>query len=158
MLAIVSLYSLKEKKITKFRVIDVPGYGNCLFEAVGRSVGISADNLRTQTVDFMKTTEKLHGIDIRDWIAWNAEAQATSYIEKMSRPGTWGGGIELAIMSTMLRKPIVVFSKEHTGSAKRIAEFLPDECTAHELESTGVIAVLYVGSSHYMQLQWITDE
>lgn len=142
-------------KITRFRVVDVPGYGNCLFEAVGRSVGISADALRDQTVAFMKEKNTLHNIDIQDWITWNAEAQASSYIERMSRSGTWGGGIELAIMSTMLKKPIVVFSKDGDNGAKKIAEFLPDKCANEEIQGFGVIAVLYVGSSHYMQLQWI---
>ena len=127
-----------------FSIIDVPAYGNCLFEAVGRSVGKDAYQLRKDACAFMENeANTLHGEKITDWIAWNAEAPYSQYISEMKREGTWGGGIELAVLSTLLEKAIVVYER----SGKRIAEFLPDK-----KENMGAIMILWVHKMHYMQI------
>ena len=127
-----------------FSILDVPAYGNCLFEAVGRSVGIEASQLRKDACAFMENgSNTLHGEKITDWIAWNAEAPNETYIREMKRDGTWGGGIELAILATLLEKAIVVYEK----SGKRIAEFLPDK-----KDNLGAIMILWVHKMHYMQI------
>ena len=143
----------------KFRVKDVPGSGNCLFEAVGRTAGTDAGSLRQATVDWMRMPQqRLHGEDLGLWIANASEvplgADAIgSYTARMQNAGVWGGGIELAVMATLLQRPILVYASETAdpSRASRIAEFLPD-APEDVMKSLPAICILYVGRAHYMQL------
>lgn len=144
----------------KFRVKDVPGSGNCLFEAVGRSADISASDLRQKTVDWMRLpNQHLHGENLSMWIQNGAPEivqgadPIDSYTKYMQRSGTWGGGIELAVLATMLHRPILVYASEsrEPNVASRIAEFLPD-ASQDQLNMLPAICILYVGRAHYMQL------
>jgi hypothetical protein len=142
-----------------FKVRDVPGAGNCLFEAVGRNIGIDAGLLRQTVVDFMKKeSQKLHGEDLKDWIQRSTDVPLDekdpieSYIRYIEKQGTWGGGLELSILSVLLARPILVYSIEkNNSSAERIAEFYPER-TEEEIKALEPVCILYVGRSHYMQL------
>lgn len=135
----------------KFRIQDVPPHGNCLFESVGRTIGIDAAELRSKTIQWMLRPDcKLHGESMSSWIEWNSGSSLKQYCEKMARNGEWGGGIELAVMSSMTSHAIVVYSKENGQStAKRIAEFLPD---IENVKEAPAICVMYVNRNHYMQM------
>lgn len=143
----------------KFQVKDVPGAGNCLFEAVGRSVGTDASELRQMVVQWLtKPNQTLHGEQVAMWIQngsdipLDANNPVASYVDHMSRQGTWGGGIELAVLSTLLQRPIVVFACDsNPNNATRVAEFLPD-VAPDTLAQLPAVCVLYVGRAHYMQL------
>jgi len=144
----------------RFRVKDVPGAGNCLFEAVGRSVGVDAPALRQQCVEWMQVpNQRLHGEDLALWISTGSEVALSasnpvaSYVAHMKRSGTWGGGIELAVLATLLHRPILVYAAESTDPSKasRVAEFLPDG-PKQEVDRLPVVCILYVGRAHYMQL------
>lgn len=140
-------------------MIDVPGSGNCLFEAVGRNVGVDAGNLRRATVDWMRVPlQRLHGEDLALWIANASEVPLgsdaiASYTARMEKSGVWGGGIELAVMATVLHRPILVYAGETVdpSRATRIAEFLPD-AEQDVVNALPAICILYVGRAHYMQL------
>jgi hypothetical protein len=142
-----------------FKIKDVPGAGDCLFEAVGRSIGVDAFILRQNVVDFMKReNQKLHGEDLKDWIIRSTDVPLDeskplqSYMNYIQRRGTWGGGLELSILSVLLQRPILVYSIEKSpDKAERIAEFHP-ELKEEEITSLQPICILYVGRSHYMQL------
>ena len=132
-----------------FQVQDVPAVGNCLFESVGRTVGSTAAELRAAAVAWMRLPEQmLHGEQVANWILWNGNMSLEAYTENMAKDGVWGGGIELAVLSSLLQRPILVYER-HDKSLKRIAEFLPDNMDPQPLP---VICILYVGRSHYMQL------
>lgn len=144
----------------RFRVKDVPGAGNCLFEAVGRGVKIDAGELRALAVEWMLVpAQKLHGEDLALWIQNGAEIQLSStdpvgsYVAHMRRSGVWGGGIELAVLATLLHRPILVYASESSdpNKASRVAEFLPDG-PRNEIERLPAVCILYVGRAHYMQL------
>lgn len=131
---------------------DVPGAGNCLFEAVGRTVAVSAAELRAAACAWMVSADaRLHDTPMRDWIQWNAGVPVGDYVARMARSGEWGGGIELAVLSTLLRRPILVYERAG-ASVRRIAEFLPDGVAADDVRGLPVVCVLYVGRAHYMQL------
>lgn len=144
----------------RFRVKDVPGAGNCLFEAVGRTAGVDASTLRQLAVDWMQVpNQRLHGEDLAMWISngsdvpLNAENPVASYVSHMKRAGTWGGGIELAVLATMLHRPILVFATDarDPSKASRVAEFLPDG-PRDAVDRLPAVCILYVGRAHYMQL------
>jgi len=144
----------------KFRVQDVPGTGNCLFEAVGRTAQIDAAVLRRATVAWMRVPmQRLHGEELALWISNASEVTLgpdaiASYTSRMEKSGVWGGGIELAVMATLLHRPILVHASETVdpSRATRIAEFLPDDASQEVLLSLPAICILYVGRAHYMQL------
>jgi hypothetical protein len=144
----------------RFRVRDVPGAGNCLFEAVGRTAGVEASVLRQLAVDWMQVpNQKLHGEDLALWVSTGAEIPLSpanpiaSYVTHMKRAGTWGGGIELAVLATLLHRPILVYAAESSDPSKgtRVAEFLPDG-PQDEIKKLPAVCILYVGRAHYMQL------
>lgn len=137
-----------------FDVEDVPGDGNCMFHSVGRAVGVSAAELREGAVQWMRADKQmLHGELVSEWIQWNGNMHLEAYTRQMERSGTWGGGIELAVLSTLLRRPILVYARERPGAAQRIAEFLPDLPQGVDVNKLPVICILYVGRSHYMSLK-----
>ena len=130
----------------------MPGDGNCLFHSVAMSIGSDAASLRKAVIDWMLVPNQvLHGEKVAEWITWNGAPSLEAYASSMSRSGTWGGGIELAVMASILRKPVLVFANEATG-ARRIAEFLPDVEAGVDVKALPTVCVLYVGRSHYMNL------
>lgn len=138
----------------QFKVKDVPGAGNCLFEAVGRTIQIEASQLRQYVVDYIhQPNQTLYKEPLEMWIK-NSDIPSQTvqeYIEYIQRQGTWGGGMELAILSTILKRPILVYAIEkNPNEANQIAEFLPDQI--QDYQNLIPICILYVGRSHYMQL------
>jgi len=141
----------------RFKIRDVPGDGNCLFHSVAMSIDSNAADLRAAVIEWMlRPDQMLHGEKVSEWITWNGNATLREYASSMARSGTWGGGIELAVMASILQRPILVFANDATGS-RRIAEFLPD-AEGVDIRSLPALCILYVGRSHYMNLQPIKVE
>jgi len=125
----------------QFIVKDVPGNGNCLFEAIGRSLGVPAADLRELVVSFLKIPgQTLKKEPITAWVT-----DLDDYIKKISRNGFWGGGIEMGIIAQIFHRRILVYTRDHKNG-KLLAEYIPDN------EYFKGINVLYVGGNHYMQL------
>ncbi len=135
-------------------VQDVPGQGNCLFEAIGRSANISASILRSAAVQWMLVPNRtLHGEKMENWVEWNTGQSLHQYASTISRDGEWGSGIELAVLSSLLKCAILVYEKHNnTQQAVKISEFLPDGTDEKSKGALPTLAVLYVNRSHYMQL------
>ena len=128
---------------------DVPHDGNCLFSAVGNSVGLSAQNLRAYLKEwYSKEGRTINGETIENWVKWNFNVPLPLYIHAMSQDGYWGGAQELSSLANALGIAIIVFESGGGNGAKRIAEFIPDE----KKERLQAISVLWVGKNHYMQL------
>jgi hypothetical protein len=116
------------------------------------SIGSNAADLRRAVIDWMRKPDQiLHGEKVTEWILWNGNKSLDEYAALMSQSGTWGGGIELAVMACILAKPILVFANEAAG-AKRIAEFLPDIAPEIDVKTLPAVCILYVGRAHYMNL------
>lgn len=128
---------------------EVPGDGSCLFHSLGRHVGARGDTLRAQVVDVLRRYPDLHIQDtrLRDWTAWYAEAPIDQYVRHIARPGTWGGALEMAVLSRLYRRPIHVYEPTpgFTG-CRRISTFCVDDARG------GPMRLLYMGRSHYMPL------
>lgn len=138
----------------KFIVKNVPAIGNCLFEAVGRSIDVTAKDLRQKTVQWMiQPNQTLFGDSFQIWLD---EIPIQKYANDMAREGTWGGGIELAIIAKLIHRPIIVFASNTPDVAKanRIAEFIPDtENNIELIEDMIPVCIFYVGGAHYMQIE-----
>ena len=129
-------------------VQDVPYDGNCLFSAVGNSVGQTARDLRRQVVEWCSVPGRtINEVAIHDWVQWNFNMPLDRYLQIMSTNGVWGGAQELAVLSNMLGLAIIVFQGQ--PKASRIMEVLPDNA---DLSTLRAVCILWVGKSHYMRL------
>jgi hypothetical protein len=129
-------------------VEDVPHDGNCLFSAVGSSIGESAARLRQHVIQWCRVPDRrINGVAIRDWVQWNFDMPLDRYLDIMSRNGEWGGAQEMAVLSNMLSLAIIVFQGQ--PKASRILEVLPDGA---DLNTLRAVCILWVGKSHYMRL------
>lgn len=128
----------------KFHVRDVPAFGNCLFESIGRSCDIGAVNLREIVVSFLKIpNQKLHDEPLMTWI----EGDLDDYIKMISKNGAWGSGLEISILANVLHRRIIVYAPGSKGlqECKIIAEFYPKNTFFKDVH------ILFIGN-HYMQL------
>jgi hypothetical protein len=135
----------------KWKVYDVPGDGNCLFSALGKSLDISASNLRHIAVQWAKTPgQKMNGELVENWIEWNFGVSSQQYLNHISTEGIWGGANEMSFLSNALNIIICVYEKSSTHSSKAIKkyEFTPDTKNSN----TRSVCVLYTGGNHYMQV------
>lgn len=135
----------------KWKLYDVPGDGNCLFSAIGKSIGISAKQLREMAVAWAyKPGQKMNGELVEHWIEWNFGVSAHQYLSHLSREGVWGGANEMSFISNALNIIICVYEKSNPGSsqATKKYEFIPDT----KNEQTRAVCVLYTGGNHYMQI------
>lgn len=137
-----------------FAVIeDVPGDGDCLFHAVGKSFQINGRELRKLTITYIKSFihRKLHDQTIKSWIEMES-SNSEHYLRKLEN-GMWGGGIELSIMSSMLNVPIIIYEKKMDKCIK-MTEFFPD-CTLPSLKIVPVkcVTILYLNKNHYAILK-----
>ena len=135
----------------KWKVYDVPGDGNCLFSAIGKSLGISASQLRQIAVQWASVPgQKMNGELIENWIEWNFGVSQKQYLNHISTEGIWGGANEMSFLSNALNIIICVYEKSQTHSSQAIKkyEFTPDEKNSN----TRAVCVLYTGGNHYMQV------
>lgn len=140
-----------EEKVFTWKVHDVPGDGNCLFSALGKSLGSSAQQLRKTAVEWASVPgQKLNGELVSDWIQWNFGVTSSQYLSHLSRNGIWGGANEMSFLANALGIVICVFERSKTNSKQAIKtyEFVPDT----KPENLRAICVLYTGNNHYMQI------
>lgn len=132
-----------------WKIQDVPGDGNCLFSAIGKSMNKSASELRKLSVEWASIpNQKMNNVLVKDWIEWNFSMSPEVYLKKLSDDGFWGGANEMSILSNALNIAIIVFEKSDVTTAKKMYQFLPDQASL----DTKAICVLYTGGNHYMQI------
>jgi len=130
--------------LRRARVVRQPKDGNCLFHSLNYGInGSSARLLRKNIAQFIRQNQKLTISDspLKDWIRWSGQRRVSLYTQRMSRPGTWGGGIEMAALSRMRSINVHVYERSR-GGYKRISCF--DVPAASK-----TVHVLYTGRNHY---------
>ena len=133
---------------TPWQAQDVAHDGNCLFSAIGKSLGITSSDLRAQVIHWCQSPgRKVNGSLVSDWVQWNFDMDLGAYLAMMRRNGVWGGAQEMSIIANMLGVAIIVF--EGMPKARRISEVMPDAYDPAKLQA---VCILWVGKSHYMQL------
>lgn len=127
---------------------------SCLFDSMYSLLtqhGIyfeSSHALRTKITDFMHENPKysLESGTVEEWIKLAAEdmnTNSTSYIRDMTRASTWGGAMEMAVMSKIFNIQIDVIGR---GAEKPLAQF---NCTGGGAEAKFTI---HWSGSHYTQV------
>jgi len=125
----------------KYFVKDVPGDGNCLFHAIGRSLGVPNRDLRDLVISYLRVpNQTIRGENLNNWVP-----NLDSYIEEMSLNSMWGGALESSIVAHMFNRRILVYVRSKNGGASLLAEYPPENQYFKDL------AILYTGN-HYMQL------
>jgi hypothetical protein len=132
-----------------WKLNDVPGDGNCLFSAIGRSLQKPASELRSIAVHWASQPgQTMNGNLVKDWIQWNFNMPPEVYLSMLEKNGFWGGANEMSILANALSIAIIVFEKSGVHTAKKKYEFFPDLKTPE----TRAVCVLYTGGNHYMQI------
>jgi len=146
-----NIFFFLKRKVYKWKLYDVPGDGNCLFSAIGKSLSVSAHNLRKIAVQWARAPgQKMNGELVENWIEWNFGVSANEYLNHISTDGIWGGANEMSFLSNALNIIICVYERSSTHSSKAVKkyEFNPDTKNS----STRAVCVLYTGGNHYMQV------
>ena len=96
---------------------------SCLFESLaelinqrpklhGRFRGklpLTAASLRAAICAELARREiSVHDVPLAEWGAMETGSDAGEYTRSMCESGTWGGGVEIAALSSMIRAPIYV--------------------------------------------------
>ena len=117
---------------------------SCLFDsmfALLKQHGIyfrDSHVLRTKIALFMRDNPKysLESGTIENWVemvAGDMNTNSQNYIRGMGHASTWGGGMEMAVMSKIFNIQIIVVGR---GSDKPLAEF---DCTGGRAEAKFII-------------------
>lgn len=119
-------------------VVDVPRDGNCLFSSVSQQLEGNASNwahYRRAACEHMEEENDFFAAFVEDDEPWD------EYIERMRRPGTWGGNLELQALSIITRCNIAVY--QYGQACLRID---------NHPKSARVINLAYFDGEHYAGL------
>ena len=81
---------------------------SCLFDSVGALTPggqIAGAEVRRLACAYMRAhldRPFAHELTLREWLTMAGFADAEAYVERMARASTWGGGVELAVLSKAL--------------------------------------------------------
>jgi len=128
------------------RVVGQPGDGSCLFHSLCYGLGnINARTLRKELAKFIDDNPdfEIAGDTLEEWIRWDTNTSCEAYADRMANSNSWGGGVEMAVCSHIMRVNVHVYEqKKKAGSFKRISCF--NSPTARK-----TIHVLYQGRMHF---------
>lgn len=122
---------------------DVPHDNSCLFHSVARFTSSTGPQLRALAVETCKIAKDtlFQGMTLKDWIE-ASEGPFDRYLATMANQNTWGGYIELFVLSLALQRQIAVYVLKGSHAQKLV-----------QLGSSGdPILLLYVQNNHYMAL------
>ncbi len=91
---------------------DVPGDGACLFHSLGREIASAfrghplladgAQQWRDMLAAYvLSTTDSVGGTSVQDWVTLVSGMAVADYVAHLSRPATWGGFLEIALIAQM---------------------------------------------------------
>lgn len=130
---------------SKAKRVPQPGDGSCLFHSLCYVYGKEnmAEQLRRSIADFIAKHPQLEiaGDTLEEWVRWDQNTTCEAYASQMARSG-WGGGIELAACSHLLRVNVHVYEQQSTGHFLRIS------CFDHPAAQR-TLNILYKGRMHY---------
>lgn len=118
-----------------YEIENVAGDGNCLFHAVARQLGdLTHQELRSLAVNYIIE----HPRDFDEFMVENI----SSYIDSMSKEGTWADNLVIQALANALGININIFRADD-GTINRIVP------TGTEVLDTSAILLLYTGN-HYL--------
>ena len=127
-----------------FVIQDVPHDNSCLFHSVARFTNLTGPELRKLVVQTcLKYKNALfQGMTFQTWIE-ASEGPFDAYVNTIAKDTTWGGYIELFVLSLSLQRQIAVYVLDDAHHAKKLV---------HIGSSGDPILLLYVQNNHYMAL------
>lgn len=127
------------------KVMAQPADGSCLFHSLsyGLRDSSTASTLRRDICGYIVKNPdvKIADTAIKDWIAYDSNNDSVQSYANRMLSGTWGGGIEMAVLTKMKNVNVHVYEKCQEGY-RRISTF--DAPGAAK-----TISVVYQGRMHY---------
>lgn len=95
---------------SEFQCIDVPGDGSCMYHSCSIYLKESATEIRQRLSQYIKQNPdvKLNDTCLKDWIMWGDGMTTDQYAQRTISSGTWGGAMELTLISHIYRVNISV--------------------------------------------------
>ena len=82
---------------------------SCLFNSLAPAVSLHPEVLRKAIAAYLKTDPKLlDDIKAKDIIEWTEGKSLQEYASRMSRPGVWGGAIEIRAFCELFEMDVTV--------------------------------------------------
>jgi len=137
---------------TDAKMVRQPGDGSCLFHSLRHGLvssnlykPVDASQLRRAIADFILKNPRLEiaGDTLEEWVRWDQDISCDAYAKRMAQAG-WGGGIEMAACSHLLKVNVHVYEQQQGGRFRRISRF--DYSAAAEKRT---VNVLYRGRMHF---------
>lgn len=105
----------------------------CLFRALGKLEGESAETMRARICDALEADPVLaHGRRASEWVRELEDVPLDRYVQYMRRPLSWGGGIEIQTYAVAWGRRVLV----HHPWGRRI-EFIDHGDVERHLDWTG---------------------
>jgi len=91
------------------KIISIPKDGDCLFRSCAYYLGIDHRILRQKIADIIRNVPYLliGDISLHQWLS-DSELNPKTYSNYISQSGVFGSGLELAIISIVYRRNIIV--------------------------------------------------
>ncbi len=126
-------------------IIENPGDGNCLFRALGFRLDVDHLTLRREVAEFAYYNAKtsLMQETVEYWVKSNDYSCIHQYAQKISQNGVYGSALEIAIVSKLYKRRIVVWIPEEKG-IRSIGVYEGKKPTIH----------LYYTTNHYRLLSF----
>jgi hypothetical protein len=113
---------------------------SCLFESLAQLINqrpelhsrfrgklpLSAASLRAEICSELERREiSVHDVPLAEWGAMETGVDARAYTRSMCESGTWGGGVEIAALCSMIRAPIYVRGAARVSFGREFSPVAP---------------------------------
>lgn len=131
------------------RIVDTGGRGNCLFTCLGKELRISQHELRDVLADYVKENLESQFMQetLHEWIHNSGQRSIQDYLNYVRTSGNQGSALEIAIISKIYQRRIVVWialNDEIEKGIRDIAEYQGNKPTIH----------LFYRNEHYQLLKF----
>jgi hypothetical protein len=139
----------------RLKIWRAPMDGSCFFHSVGHFLDppMSAQQVRTLCASLIwkRQNEDFEGLLLKDWIHFETNESVWSYMKGIARPnGTWGGFLEMKLLSDYFKRSILVFMYETSHNDKKIVECISEvNPSGAAICSIRPLYLLYKHGLHY---------
>lgn len=147
---LVRVYRGRDQVLDQFRVENVPGDGNCYVRAVAVCLGVRFDQLKHFIIRSMEKHPQMtiSDLPLAQWVQYDSNMSLEQYISVARQNGFWCGGIENAVLCSLVNMIITIYSA-HTFQP--MAQFDLYHVHHERKCAPAEVNLLYTGA-HYMAL------
>ena len=127
------------------RIVPIVGDGNCFFASVAYGLHTTHQVLREMCARYFVECgdATISDATVSNWILWGSGVDTKKYAANIRKNGTWGGGLEIAALCSMLHMKIEIYTRDAQKKLVKICDFVYTESPKK------VVKVYYNGSTHY---------